>query len=98
MEESPERNTARAPFPLPTPPEAAREGCAGYAAATCQRTLALADLASSFFGGWKSCRMRPGVSDVTPRKTKHISSVVCSPKRTARGGVFGLFGLPVLLS
>ncbi len=45
-----------------------------------------------------SKRMRPGLSDVAPRKTKHISLSVCSPNGMSRGGLNGLFGLRALLS
>ena len=38
-------------------------------------------------------RMRPGLFDVAPRNTKHISLVVCSPNVTVCGGSFGLLGL-----
>src|SRR5262249_47333365 len=41
---------------------------------------------------------RPRPSDVTPRKTKHISFVVCSPSRTDCGGLNGLLGFLSLLS
>src|SRR5439155_1340531 len=41
---------------------------------------------------------RPGPSDVAPRKTKHISFVVCSPIVTRRGGWLGLLKLASLLS
>jgi len=34
----------------------------------------------------------PGSDDDTPQKTKHISFIVCSPKRTGFGGGFGLSG------
>src|SRR5580704_11079019 len=37
-------------------------------------------------------------SDVAPRKTKHISLVVCSPKVTILGGLLGLLGFFTLLS
>ena len=40
----------------------------------------------------------PFRSEVPPRKTKHISLNVCSPKVTSRGGLKGLLGLFVLLS
>src|SRR5262245_25848751 len=41
---------------------------------------------------WALNLMRPGVSDVAPRKTKHISLVVCSPRKTICGGRNGLLG------
>src|SRR5207247_2638607 len=41
---------------------------------------------------------RFSLSIVKPKKVKHISSVVCSPKRTRRGGWAVWRGLPALLS
>ncbi len=40
------------------------------------------------------CRL----SHVAPKKTKHISLVVCSPNVTILGGLLGLFAFFVLLS
>src|ERR1700722_2291586 len=37
-------------------------------------------------------------SEVAPRKTKHISLVVCSPNVTSLGGLLGLLGFLTLLS